>query len=427
MNSNEHPRIRALELVPIGNEEDPMYALRDPYGFTETVALPFGAAMIVSLMNGERDLGEIRRQFEAKSGKSISLTDIQKVVQQLDERCMLDNDRFARFQQTMVGEYNSLDVRPAAHSGGAYESEIEALRTQLGSLFTGDGGPGLLPWEGNTANDFAKADKNLCAVMSPHIDLHRGGSAFAWAYDRVVAESDADVFVILGTAHTPLAGLFSVSNKHFDTPLGTVETDRDFISTLKSCLMSNGSAREAANIFEDELPHRNEHSIEFQTLLLKYVLGERRDYTIVPILVGSFHPFVQHNRSPGDSPAVADFIKGLRDTVAQCGKKVCFVAGVDLAHIGQQFGDEGLLDDARLTEQWTDDQELLARACEGDAEAWFIHVAAQADKNRICGLAPTYVMLETASPSKGELLKYDQAVAEERTSCVSFASVAFYH
>ena len=426
MNVNERPQVRSLELVPIGSEDDPMYALRDPYGFTETVALPLGAAMIVSLMNGERDLGEIRRQFEAQVGKSISMTDIQNVVAQLDERYMLDNDRFAKYQEDMVGEYKSLDVRPAAHAGGAYESEVELLRAQLGSLFTGDGGPGLLPWEGNTASDFAQADQKLCAVMSPHIDLHRGGTAFAWAYDRVVAESDADVFVILGTAHTPLASLFSVSNKHFDTPLGTVQTDREFVAALQTRMTSNGSASEATRIFDDELPHRNEHSIEFQALLLQYVLGERRDYTIVPILVGSFHPFVQHNRSPRESPAVFDFIAGLRETVAESGKKVCFVAGVDLAHIGQQFGDEALLDDARLTEQWTDDQELLARACEGDAEAWFIHVAAQADRNRICGLAPTYVMLETASPSKGELLKYDQAVAEERTSCVSFASVAFY-
>ncbi|MCG8450131.1 MAG: AmmeMemoRadiSam system protein B [Pirellulales bacterium] len=426
MTFSDHPRIRPLELVPLGNGDEPMYALRDPYGFSETVALPMGAAMLVTLMNGQRTLGELRFQFERQIGKSISMTDVERVVHQLDERYMLDNERFAHYQGVLIDQYRALDVRPAAHAGGSYESEVEALRAQLGELFTSDDGPGLLPWEGNSASDFAASEQQLCGVMSPHIDLQRGGPTLAWAYDRVVAESDAEVFVILGTAHTPLAGLFSVSRKHFDTPLGTVQTDREFIAALHARMSSGADAREAAKIFEDELPHRSEHSIEFQTLLLQYVLGGQRDYSIVPILVGSFHPFVQHNRSPGESPAVTDFVSALRETVANCDKKVCFVAGVDLAHIGQQFGDPGLLDDKRLSEQWTDDQELLARACEGDAEAWFIHVAAQADRNRICGLAPTYVMLETARPSKGELLKYDHAVAKDRTSCVSFASVAFY-
>ena len=183
---------------------------------------------------------------------------------------------------------------------------------------------------------------------------------------------------------------------------------------------------ETERIFHDELPHRREHSIEFQTLMLQYVLGGRRDYTIVPILVDSFHPFVLHNRSPGETPAVSDFVEALRATIAACGKQVCFIAGVDMAHIGQQFGDEELLDDARLTQQWTDDQVLLTAACEGDTEGWFIHVAAVQDCNRICGLAPTYVMLQAMQPTRGEILKYDQAVAEDRTSCVSFASLAFY-
>ena len=436
MMPNELPRIRPLELVPLGEGDDGMYALRDPSGFAETVALPMGAAMLVTLMNGERTLGELRYEFERRVGKSIPLADVERVLLQLDQRYLLDNARFETHQASVIQEYRQLDVRPAAHVGGAYEGQPGALRQQLGSMFTDEDGPGLLPHEGLPADGKASKEPNasggamlddrLCAVMSPHIDLHRGGPAFAWAYDRVVSESDAEVFVILGTAHTALASLFSVSNKHFDTPLGTVQADRRFIAALEARLSADSDAREVIKIFDDEMPHRSEHSIEFQALMLQYVLGGRRDFTIVPVLVGSFHPFVQHNRSPSTTPAVVDFVSVLRETVADCGKKVCFIAGVDLAHIGQQFGDAELLSDARLKEQWTDDQQLMARACEGDPEAWFIHVAAQADRHRICGLAPTYIMLEAIRPCRGELLKYDHAVAEDLTSCVSFASAAFY-
>ena len=421
------PLIRQLELVPLDNGAEPAYALRDPYGFAGTAALPMGAAMLVTLMNGERTLGELQTAFAEQVGQQISLTEVEKVVQQLDERMFLDNEHFAEHKSAITEAYNELDVRPAAHVGGAYHGDLAALKTQLSHLFTDEEGPGLLPTEGNTNGDFAGAsDRRLCGVMSPHIDLHRGGPAFAWAYDRIVAESDADVFVILGTAHTPLDGLFSVSSKHFDTPLGTANADREFIALLQQRLTALAGPDETTRIFQDEMPHRREHSIEFQTLMLQFVLGGRRDYTIVPILVDSFHPFVLHNRSPNESPAVSDFATALRATVADCGKKVCYIAGVDMAHIGQQFGDEQLLDEARLKQQWTEDQVLLSAACEGDTEGWFVHVAAVQDRNRICGLAPTYLMLQAMQPRQGEILKYDQAVAEDRTSCVSFASVAFY-
>ena len=74
--------------------------------------------------------------------------------------------------------------------------------------------------------EVTSARQPCAACLSPHIDLHRGGPTFAWAYKRVVEETDADLFVIFGTAHNPMRNLFSVTRKHFDTPLGTVETDK---------------------------------------------------------------------------------------------------------------------------------------------------------------------------------------------------------
>jgi hypothetical protein len=423
-----HPRVRSLELVPLANGEAGMFALRDPYGIAGTVALPVGAAVLVTLMTGERTLGELRQAFERRVGQSLTLDEVRKVVEQLDERYFLDNERFANYQATLIAEYRALETRPAAHAGGAYQLEEAALRQQLGELFTSEGGPGLLPWEGNSSNgDFAGRDaRRLCGIMSPHIDFHRGGAAFAWAYDRLVAESDAELFVILGTAHTPLAGLYSVSQKDFATPLGTARTDRQFVDALSRRLTSRASTADARRVFHNELPHRHEHSIEFQALMLQYVLGGRRDYQIVPILVGSFYPFVKHSRFPDESPAVADFVTALRETVAARGKQVCYVAGVDMAHIGRQFGDADLLDEPRLKAQWTDDQQLLAQACAGDSAGWFEHVSNSGDRHRICGLAPMYTMLEAMRPGRGELLRYDQAIAPDGTSCVSFASVAFY-
>ncbi|MCH7872830.1 MAG: MEMO1 family protein, partial [Planctomycetes bacterium] len=80
----------------------------------------------------------------------------------------------------------------------------------------------------------------------------------------------------------------------------------------------------------------------------------------------------------------------------------------------------------RLKAQSIDDRALLDAACRADSAAFFNHVADQNDRNRICGLAPTYTMLEIMQPERGEILKYDQAVEPDGSSCVSFASLAFY-
>ena len=63
--------------------------------------------------------------------------------------------------------------------------------------------------------------------------------------------------------------------------------------------MSIGLRRSrAATYFDDELTHRTEHSIEFQVVFLQYLLGGRREFSIVPILVGSFHDLMESGDRP---------------------------------------------------------------------------------------------------------------------------------
>ena len=48
------------------------------------------------------------------------------------------------------------------------------------------------------------------------------------------------------------------------------------------------------------------------------------------------------------------------------------------------------------------------------------------DERRICGLPPTYTVLEAVRPSRGKVLHYDQYVHPRGYESVSFASVGFY-
>ena len=415
------PRLRPVESFPYSADGgEPLFVLRDPEGFAGAVVLPVAGAILASLMDGSRSLMQLQDEFRRQTGFPVALADLERLIGQLDERLLLDNDHFrARWKQELE-LYLNAPVRPAAHAGGAYESDPAELRTQLAGLFTHEKGPGA-PGDGAAPS----APSELRGVLSPHIDLHRGGPAFAWAYKQVVEESQADLFVVFGTAHRWMANPFSISRKDFATPLGTVPTDRELAARLAAVLAETPAGRKL-DLFADELAHRQEHSIEFQALFLQYLLGGRRPFRLLPILVGSFHEYVASGQQPADSPEIAAFCAALRKVVDECPGRVCFVTGGDLAHIGQRFGDRELLTPERLHEQSLDDQELLAKACAGDAAGFFSHVADREDRARICGLSPLYTMLQVMRPARGQFLIYDQAVEPDGTSCVSFGSLAFY-
>ncbi len=433
MSTSPLPRLRSVESFPARQPDGQMWiALRDPQGFAGCVMLPREAALVASLLDGTRDVAAVQAEYQRQFGQSVARGDINSLVEQLDVRLFLDNQRFRDRWKAEVEGYLNNPVRPAAHAGGAYAASGAELTAQLDRLFTMPNGPGAIDAARAAAvNDIAAAAggdpaaERLQGILSPHIDLHRGGPAFAWAYRRLVEESDADLFVIFGTAHQWMRNLFSVSKKHFETPLGVVQTDKMFVGKLGQKLAAQPGGKEL-NLFADELAHRPEHSIEFQVIFLQHLLGERRQFKVVPILVGSFHPFLQQNTPPKDAPAVRAFVAALQATAAEHSGKVCYISGGDLAHIGQRFGDQARLTQARLDEQSRDDRALLDAACRVDAQGFFQHVADNGDRNRICGLSPTYAMLEVMQPKRGEFLTYGQAVEPDGSSCVSFGSLAFY-
>src|SRR4051794_13419015 len=336
--SSQQPRLRRVDSFPVNQPGgEVVFALRDSEGFAQPIVVPYPAAVLAALMDGSRTLQQLQSDFQERTGQAVALDDISGLIQSLDDRWYLDNERFRARWKREIEIYLNSPVRPAAHAGKAYAAEPEALRAQFDALFTSEKGPG--------APDLNAASRSnrLRAIMAPHIDFHRGGPTFAWAYKKLVEESAADVFVIFGTAHNPTNSFFSVTKKDFATPLGTVETDRTLISRLTAALKTSSAGGEV-NLFADELAHRQEHSIEFQVVLLQYLLGGRRPFKILPILVGSFHPFVAAQTSPAESPAVKAFIESLRQVTGALGDRVCLINGWDLAHIGQRYGDRAFLD-----------------------------------------------------------------------------------
>jgi hypothetical protein len=69
---------------------------------------------------------------------------------------------------------------------------------------------------------------------------------------------------------------------------------------------------------------------------------------------------------------------------------------------------------------------MLEYAKNMDGEGFFLSIAREKDRRKICGLPAIYSMLNTLDAGEGTLLKYGQAFTPETQSVVTFASLAFY-
>jgi len=410
----EKPKLRPVEAFPAQYEDRLVIALRDPQGYAEGIVfVPREALEVLGYFDGEHSLLDIQADFMRRSGEMVPSDQLRQLAEQLDHYHLLDGPAFEVYKEAIKRRFRQATIRRPFHAGAAYEEEPEALRTQINALFTAEGAPGL-PLRANGSGT------PLTGLVVPHIDLQRGGSGYAHAYKALAESPPADVYVILGVAHAGSEHLFSITAKDFETPLGRVETDRRFVDCLQ--------AHCPDDLFADEISHKSEHSIEFQVIFLQHFLGDRARFQIVPILVGTFHEIIEAGRSPATDPTVQNFIHALSQSLGESrtgGQSVCLIASVDLAHVGQRFGDPDELSPEFLGRVRQGDQEFLNHVLERDPAGLYEMIHKEKDWRKVCGFPALYTFLHVLPQSQGTLLDYQQW-ADPPTGCsVSFASLAF--
>jgi AmmeMemoRadiSam system protein B len=250
--------------------------------------------------------------------------------------------------------------------------------------------------------------------------VHRGAPTYSWAYKTLAEAQPADLYVVLGTCHTPLNGHFAATRKPYDTPMGQVPSDASFVGRL--------SSNWGKNLFVGELSHAGEHSIEFQAVYLRSLALAGDDAAaIVPILCDSLHSMVPYGKSPRNVALLDSFLQALRRTLDEDQRRITLIAAVDLAHIGRRFGDQWSVDPARQAAVGAADQEMLDLILRGDADAYYANVMRDHDARRICGFTPIYLLtaLMQTEQRRGELLRYTQWVDADLSSSVTFASAVY--
>ncbi len=401
--SHLRPRLRPIDVQPVLYEGMTYFHLRDPLGLSgRTLLVPQPLASLLPLMDGSRDLAGLQLAFAVRERTRISVDEIRRLVQALDDALLIENENYRAGREKALAEYLSNGCRTASSAGKSYPQEPDALHNLLQGYIN------------DLPADLQTSQRPVRGLISPHIDFERGGPTYARAWCRsVTGLRKAELVIILGTDHYSEGIPFTLTRQDFCTPYGRLQVDLDSVYELCSVM----GTEEA---FRGELHHRSEHSIELPAVWLQHMLGESTP-PILPILCGPLDSFETSTGNPADHPALRRLIERLKKICID--RKAFIIAAGDLAHVGPAFGGPPIspVDLMRLKEA---DDALIGAISTADAHKFYRLIQQTGDANNVCGTSPIYMALMLLEGCSGVDQAYAVCPADvDNTSYVSICGI----
>ncbi len=400
------PRLRAdLDMMPSPVPDKPGLLIRDPFHFSEaTLIIPPHMVECLTFFDGQQSSLDLRAHLVRLTG-SVDVSEVeQHLVDTLSEAGFLEDDAFAHRKHLVEQAFAAAPARLAQHAGSGYPEDAAELAAEFGE-YLGEPDPDPGP---------------TLAIAAPHVSPFGGIESYRAAY-RALTPADAQrTFVVLGTSHYGEPERFGMTRKPFQTPLGSTMPAYNLIDEL------GGAAGDAIRM--EDYCHAIEHSIEFQVVFLQHLFGP--DIRVLPILCGSFLRSVYEGGLPEDTERVRRMFGALGEMAAREGSKLCWVLGVDMAHVGKRYGDRftAMAEQGPLVEVAGRDRDRIARIEAGDARGFWERVQEDKDESKTelkwCGSAPIYTFLKAMPQARGRLRRYQQWNIDEQ-SVVSFAAMQF--
>ena len=386
--------------MPSPVRDRPGLLMRDPFRYTEdTLIIPPALVPFLGLFDGEHDELDLAEALVRATGEIQVQGAVRHLVDTLGTGGFLDNETLERLREERQRAFTGAARRDPVHAGTAYPAEPAALAAPLGGYLAAGPGP--------------EASADLRGIAAPHVSPEGGWRSYRAAYGVLGPDLAHRTFVILGTSHYGEPGRFGLTRKPFATPLGECSPDLALVERLE---------REAGRVVRSEdYCHAVEHSIEFQVIFLQHILGP--EIRILPILCG---PFPLRAR-PEDDEGVRIFLDVLSELAVREERRLFWVLGVDMAHMGRRYGDAFVAraGGGEMTAVEERDRERISRLASGDAEGFWDMVEGNGEDDlKWCGASPFYTFLRAAGPLRGELLRYEQWNIDPE-SVVTFAGMAF--
>jgi AmmeMemoRadiSam system protein B len=398
------PRLRtSLDFMPSPIPDKPGLLIRDPFRFSDaTLVIPPGLVQCLTLFDGSGSSLDLREYLVRITGE-IDVSGIERhLVDALSTAGFLEDEKFAGLKAQAERLFADAPVREPAHAGSGYPDDPAELTETMREYMAG-------------------ADETLpgsaLAIAAPHVSPFGGIDAYRAAYGSI-GPADADrTFVILGTSHYGQAEHFGLTRKPFLTPFGETRTDAALVDEIARVAGS-------AAVMEDYC-QAVEHSIEFQVVFLQHLFGP--NIRVVPVLCGAFARSTYEGGLPEDDEGVRRTLGVLGEIGAREGRRLLWVLGVDMAHMGQRYGDsfEATAGRGEMEGVASRDHARIARMEHGDATGFWDLVRENRDDLKWCGAAPIYTFLRVLPQARGKLLHYQQWNIDPQ-SVVSFAGMRFH-
>lgn len=279
--------------------------------------------------------------------------------------------------------------RKAIVAGMFYPSTEEELLNQIEDSFNSKFGPGSLPK--TTKN------KEILGIIAPHAGYQFSGPGAAWAYKEIAESKSPDIYILLGLSHSGFPSCLSLED--WETPLGTVNTDKDF----QRVLIANSGLK------QNEEAHANEHSIEVQLPFLQFINKEQTK--IAPIIV---------------SENYQEIAKAIAKTIEQTRKKAIIIASSDFTHYGINYGFFPFSSDIKENLQKLD-KGAIEHIQNLNPKGFLDYI--NKTGATICGKIPIATAIETCkllNAKKAKLLKYYTSgdIVNDYSSAVGYGSIS---
>lgn len=404
--TSHYPKLRPLDVRPVVHEGQHYILLRDPQQLSEhQLLVPQPLAAVLAFCDGRHDVPQMVAAFQQHYGIELPEENVDELLEVLDTAAMLDNERAGEAYEAARAAFRSEPYRMPALAGPSYPADDKSLWGLLQDYLEDVGNiePLAIDWT------------RPVGLLSPHIDFGRGGEVYAQVWKRAEqAAREAELVILLGTDHYG-SDLFSLTRQNYATPYGVLPTDTTIVDQLAAVI-----GEEAA--YAGELRHRSEHSLELVAVWLHHIrAGE--PVPMVPILTGSFHPFMSDGVEPQDDETIRTVLATLRQAMQD--KRVLVVASGDLAHVGPAFGGRPLTTIGREKLR-TADEELITAMKAGDSAGFFAAIRRVQNRNNVCGVAPISLTMQLVDARAGEQWGYATCSADEKdTSVVTVTGMLF--
>jgi AmmeMemoRadiSam system protein B len=260
-----------------------------------------------------------------------------------------------------------MKMRTCAVAGMFYPRDPSHLEQLLTRFFSGDGAP-----------------IGAKGIVAPHAGYIYSGEVAARAYAAIPADFSG-TFVVIGPSHRGY--MTAVSSVSWETPLGILDTDREFVESL--------------DIEQDEFSHADEHSLEVQMPFIKFRFPRAR---IAPLMMGE-----------QDEQSATALAGKILSAVKATRREVRIVASSDFSHY---------VSETRARENDLYAIEPLERL---DTEEFYRRIRQR--NVSACGYGPIAAMVEacrTMGATNGQLLRYTTSgeITGDHLEVVGYAAIA---